>query len=229
MTQDANTNREVDIETARRLLKVLNSDDVAALEAMLSDQPGAASARDDAGVCLLAKACYMRKTDAVSVIARHLVKPDMIEATLLGRVERIEQITAGDPKAILRCSPDGFAPLHLACYFNQPAVAMWLLDHGADANAVSTNPPALCPIHSAAVIGADEIVRALIKHGADVNRKQAGRIHRTPRSRKSRQYDPDRSPANRRRRPVRQNRPRQKPRLDIAKEKSHNEAAKRLS
>jgi len=176
MTAKANADHasEADNGMARRLFEALDCGDLAVLETMLAASPAAAASRDDSGVCLLAKAYYARKSDAAKVIARHLAEPDMIEATLLGRVDRLKQIAAADADAIHRHSPDGFAPLHLACFFNQPEVATWLLENGADANAVSTNPSALCPIHSAAAIGAADIVQTLIDHGADVNRKQAG-------------------------------------------------------
>lgn len=165
---------ETDSEMARRLFEAMDCGDLTALDALLAANPAAAASRDDSGVGLLAKAYYTRKSDAARVIAHHLAEPDMIEATLLGRVDRIKQIAADDSEVIHRHSPDGFAPLHLACFFNQPAVATWLLENGADANAVSTNPSALCPIHSAAAIGAADIVQSLINHGADVNRKQTG-------------------------------------------------------
>lgn len=230
MTAKANTDHAsgTEIELARRLFEALDCGDLTALESMLAANPAAAASRDDSGVCLLAKAYYLRKSDAAKLIARYLAEPDMIEATLLGRVDRVKQIAAADSDAIHRHSPDGFAPLHLACFFNQPAVATWLLENGADANAVSTNPSALCPIHSAAAIGATDIVQTLIDHGADVNRKQSGgftAIHAAANLGNMKLIEVLQAAGADPYAKTDQG----KTAADIAKEKGHTEAAKRIS
>ena len=61
----------------------------------------------------------------------------------------------------------GDTPLHHAAMRGKERVALALLDHGADVNAV--NAFNATPLHEAAVGGHAELVKALIARGADVN------------------------------------------------------------
>lgn len=63
----------------------------------------------------------------------------------------------------------GDTPLHHAAMRGKERVALALLDHGADVNAV--NVFEMTPLHEAAVGGHAELVKALIARGADVNVK----------------------------------------------------------
>src|SRR5260370_3077379 len=71
-------------------------------------------------------------------------------------------------------SADGWTPLHLAGFFNQPALTEALLTYGADVHARSRNPMANAPIHAAAAGRSRESVRILLEHGADGSARQAG-------------------------------------------------------
>ena len=71
-------------------------------------------------------------------------------------------------------SADGFTPLHLACFFNNPKAAKLSLDHGAFADAVARNAAKVRPIHSAVAGKSLECVQLLIDHGADPNTVQQG-------------------------------------------------------
>lgn len=97
------------------------------------------------------------------------------EAAALGRVHAL---AGRNPAKVDLCqpAPDGFTPLHLACYFGRAEAVAWLLHHGADPHAMG--PGDLRPLHSA-VAGPDgaaamAIVQALLTHGAHPDAVQRG-------------------------------------------------------
>ena len=57
-------------------------------------------------------------------------------------------------------------PLHKACYYGQTAVALFLLEHGAEVTANIVNET---PLHYAAAHRDPVITRLLLEKGADVN------------------------------------------------------------
>jgi ankyrin repeat protein len=97
------------------------------------------------------------------------------EAAALGRVEVL--IRRNSPGTDLsQPGPDGFTPLHLACYFGRAEAASWLLQHGADVHAAG--PGDLRPLHSA-VAGPDgtaavAISQTLLTQGAHPDAVQRG-------------------------------------------------------
>jgi len=69
-------------------------------------------------------------------------------------------------------SNDGFTALHLATFFGQPEAAEELLCHGADMNAVATNPMKVAVINSAAASGRADLVKMVLRAGANPNARQ---------------------------------------------------------
>ena len=101
-------------------------------------------------------------------------KLDIFEASALGKMPRVRNLIEDDESLVQSWSPDGFQPLHLASFFGQLATVRWLLDHGADVNAVAKNDMKVQPLHSAAANGSVEVCNLLIESGADVNARQQG-------------------------------------------------------
>ncbi len=93
-----------------------------------------------------------------------------------GNRAALETAVRADPLVLAARSPDGFTPLHLACFFGRTAAAVWLVKEGAPVNEAADNETRVAPLHSA-VAGADAaarltIARALLDHGADPNARQ---------------------------------------------------------
>jgi ankyrin repeat protein len=131
--------------------------------------------RDENGLSLLLQACYLRRPDLVELIRASGAPLDVFEASALpGMAARGGELLKADPGLASARSPDGFAPLHLACYFGHEEMAQLLLDGGADPDVVSRNAMSLRPLHSASASRALGIVRMLLEHGADVNAQQHG-------------------------------------------------------
>jgi ankyrin repeat protein len=97
------------------------------------------------------------------------------EAAALGRVEGLER-ESGQEIDWAKAAPDGFTPLHLACYFGHPEAVLWLLERGVPLE--PEGPGGLRPIHSAVASpdegAALESTRALLARGANLHTLQRG-------------------------------------------------------
>ena len=113
--------------------------------------PGTARARNAAGVSALMQARYMNQMEMVALLRPLSGELDVFEAAALGDVARLNVLLANDPALVNARAGDGFAPLHLACFFGQLEAVKLLLSRGADVNAGS--PSRIAVIHSAAEIG----------------------------------------------------------------------------
>lgn len=141
---------------------------------MLEDEPQLASAQTENGLSGLLLAAYYGQLQIARILANHRTDITLFEACVIGDLERIRVLTAADPARVNAYSPDGFHPLGLAAFFNQPEVARYLVEHGADVNQTSNNPQHIPPLVSATASGSLEIARLLLEHGADPNACQAG-------------------------------------------------------
>ena len=98
----------------------------------------------------------------------------MFEAATLGDVDRLHELLHQEPSLVDARSPDDATALHFAAFFTQPDAARLLVDHGADAHALSPTFGNVMPLHSAAAGGSAEIVHLLLAAGADANARQNG-------------------------------------------------------
>ena len=64
---------------------------------------------------------------------------DDLAVTLDGDLARVQELVDAWPGYANQMARDGFSPLQLACFFNQEAVALWLISHGADLCFVAQN------------------------------------------------------------------------------------------
>jgi ankyrin repeat protein len=101
---------------------------------------------------------------------------DVFEAAALGIVERLASLLRADPGLATSWTPDGFTPLHLACFFGTTPAAQIVVGVGADVNAVARNEMAVTPLHSAASAQNTPTCEVLIAAGADVNARQRGAV-----------------------------------------------------
>jgi len=95
-------------------------------------------------------------------------------ASILGDIEKLEQVLGANRALISAVSTDGWTPLHLAAFFGKEPAARLLLNKGATVTARSTNDMRNTPLHAATAGGHCKIVKVLIDHGADVNARQNG-------------------------------------------------------
>lgn len=164
-------------ERTDRLFSAIESGDVATVGALLDEEPALVDARRATGESAVLHAVYRMQSGVRDLLLARGVTLGLHEAAAAGE-ERALALADADPAQVNALSPDGFAPLHLACFFGHPALVDGLLARGADANAVSRNAMAVRPLHSAAAHGGADarltISRALLAGGADARPAQHG-------------------------------------------------------
>jgi len=146
------------------LFTAIKSGDLDALNALLADDPGLASARED-GLSAVLASLYHRQDAARAALLAAGAEIGPLEAAALGRVDGLDPHARG---------ADGFTALHLAAFFGGADAVGALLAAGADANADTQNPLAVRPLHSAVAAHDRESVRLLLEAGADPNVEQQG-------------------------------------------------------
>lgn len=110
-------------------------------------------------------------------LAQSLLPPDtelnVFEAAAFGRLELLAELR--EPGGANGFSPDGFTPLHLACFSGGPAAARLLIEHGAQLETVArSNFAQIRPLGTAAFRGDAESGRVLLEAGADPNGRGEG-------------------------------------------------------
>jgi uncharacterized protein len=146
------------------LFAAIKSGDLDALNALLADHPGLASAREE-GVSAVLVSLYHRQDAAREALLAAGAEIGPLEAAALGRLDGLDPGARG---------ADGFTALHLAAFFGGADAVRALLAAGADANADAENPLRVRPLHSAVASRDRESVRALLEAGAEPNVVQQG-------------------------------------------------------
>ncbi|MCA9970084.1 MAG: ankyrin repeat domain-containing protein, partial [Anaerolineales bacterium] len=161
------------VTQARALLQAVSADDATAVSGILSAQPTLANACSQAGLSAVITAAYMQRRQALAALLAAGPRLSVHDAAAVGDLARVQELVGAWPGYANQMARDGFSPLQLACFFNQEAVALWLIAHGADVCAVAQNAQRIQPLHAVATNGNLAIVQALLDHGADVNAAQA--------------------------------------------------------
>src|SRR5437588_605822 len=158
--------------TGTDLIAAIKGHDTGAAKALLQAQPALARERDENGVSAIMNARYRGQNELVELVVASGVALDLYEAATLGNLSRVNELLDADPKQVDAWSPDGFTPLHLACFFGQEQIARVLLQRGAQPGSVAQNPMRVQPLHSAVAGRQTGIVRLLLERGAPVNGRQ---------------------------------------------------------
>ena len=162
------------MDQPQRSFELLKAGDTEGLLRLLDETPGAADAKDAAGVSLLMHTLYRGRRELAEAVAVKKRTLDIFEAASLGRLEQLKEHLR-DSATLNSFSPDGFTALHFACFFGQPEAARVLLERGAKVAVVANNQTHVMPLHSAASARNLEAARLLLEYGAPVNaRQQAG-------------------------------------------------------
>jgi uncharacterized protein len=166
------------VDTYKLIFDAITAGDLDSLKEQLAGDSDLAKARDEEGVSALLMAKYHNQEDLASFLIENLDELDIFEAAACNNVERAQELALGNPKLVQTYAGDGFAPLHLACFFGHIETAMLFLECGADVNIVASNPSRVEPLHSAVASDNLELVAMLLEHHADPNAQQVG--GRTP-------------------------------------------------
>ena len=96
----------------------------------------------------------------------------IIKAAKSGDVAALKTLLASDPSLLEARDSDGSTALHCATWKGHQSVVAFLLDAGADVNAVNQNGHwGTTPLHAAAHANQAAIAKLLLDHGADTKAK----------------------------------------------------------
>lgn len=146
--------------------------DLDGLRSALAHEPGLCRTRHASGASLVAWAAYMGNVGAIAVIRAVPVELDPYEAIILGEDAELELALAGgwDCNTL---SPDGFAPLALAAFFDNGPAFEKLLPITRDVSRRADNPQRVAALHAATAKRNPGMVEKLLRAGAQPDQEQA--------------------------------------------------------
>lgn len=153
------------------LTDAIQAGDAARVAALLTENAALARHAEN-NVTPLLFALYRGRRDIVQLLLDHGAPVSFGEACALGDGARVKELLASEPAALRSRTADGFPPHGMAIFFGHGELARWLIEQGADVNAVAENPMRVAPVHAAASARDLETLRLLLDRGADANAKQ---------------------------------------------------------
>lgn len=149
--------------------------DVVGLKAALAADVALTRTRHASGASLVAWAAYMGNADAIAAIRATGVELDPYDAIIIGDGAVLDAALAGgwDSNAL---SPDGFAPLALAAFFDNAAAFDRLLPITEDVSRQAENPQKVAALHAATAKRNTAFVEKLLRAGAEPDQEQADRF-----------------------------------------------------
>jgi ankyrin repeat protein len=160
------------VDTKKKLMEAIRVGDKAAVDALVSAEPGLLAFTAPNGSSVMLLAVYFGHPEVAEVFVRHGAKPNVFEASALGDLETVRNLVGGNRGLVNAFAADGFYPLGLAAYFGHPAIVEFLLKNGADVKLAARNAQKVTALHAGASRGGAEIVKLLLEAGADPNVKQ---------------------------------------------------------
>lgn len=154
-----------------RLKAAITAGDESAVRALLENEPGLAKQHEN-GLSAVMLAAYHKQPGVAQALLDARGPADLFEASALGMDERIRELIAWDPRAVVSRSGDGFTALHLAAFFGHPATVRILLDEDADVEDVAENATGVRPLHSGVAGRNVKVVEALLDAGAELEARQ---------------------------------------------------------
>jgi len=156
----------------QQLFEAIKGGRVDDVRQMIQQHPSLKTARDASGASAVLVAAYNMKPDVVNALLELGAPVDIFEASVLGKVDRIQEILTSSPARVSEHAPDGFTPVALAAFFGQPAAVKALIAAGADVNAHATNALKVTALHAAVAGRNQEVIKAVLAAGADPNARQ---------------------------------------------------------
>jgi ankyrin repeat protein len=152
----------------------IRAGDTTKVGAMLKAEPGLVATKDENGQSAFVVAKYARRDSVAGMLIDIGVEFDIFDACMAGDEERVVELVSSQHDLTKTYSSDGWTPLHLAAFYNHPAVIETLLTYGADVDARSRNRFVNAPIHAAAATRSHASIRTLLEHGANPSARQLG-------------------------------------------------------
>ena len=150
----------------------IKAGDAAKVSDLLGQDPSLVRAAEN-NITPILLAVYYGKADIARLLAERAGDDITIgEACAIGDGERVKAMLASDPSLLNSRTADGYPIAGLPIFFRHPELARWLIEQGADVNAVAENTQRVAFVHAAAAACDHETMRMLLERGADANAKQ---------------------------------------------------------
>lgn len=162
------------VEPPAEFLDAIRKGDVAAVSRLLRADPALANARGRTGASMVLLATYLRQGPVVDALVAGGAVLDVHDAAAIGDLARVKELVRRDASLVNAASAEGHAPLGLAAFLGHRDIAEFLLDAGADVNAMSRGENAFTALTGAVAGGHAEVVELLVDRGADVNHRYEG-------------------------------------------------------
>ncbi len=155
-------------------LEAIKNGDRTKIEHLLETNPSLARTKTNTGVSATIFALYNRNAQVADTIAVKKGQLDIFEAASLGQLSQVKDLTRHNSSLLNSYSADGFTPVALAAYLGQKETVEYLVENGADVNAVAKNTTGYTPLTGAVSQNHTEIAKMLVKSGSDVNHSYEG-------------------------------------------------------
>lgn len=157
------------------IFEALEAEDDARARELAERDPRLRGQRDDEGLLPAVRAVYSRSRELANALLPSDLALNAYEAAVFGRIERLRDLLETDPAAANALSPDGFTPLHGACYSGGVEATRLLVERGAELETVSQHSfIRVRPLGTAAFSRDGESALVLLEAGADPNGRGEG-------------------------------------------------------
>ncbi len=155
-------------------INAITTGDLSKVNQLIEGSPTLAGTRDKDGVSAVLFALYRGQKQIAAAIAAKKLELDIFESASLGNLSHVKSLVTHDHSLVNPYSPDGFTAMALAAYLGQKETMEYLLENGADVNAMAKNATGYTALTGAVSQNHTEITRVLVKKGANVNHRYEG-------------------------------------------------------
>jgi len=158
------------------LARAVSAQDIAKVDAILTERPELASA-SIGGVSILLSAVFAKgpgapfirpeENDLVAAFLTRNPELGVHEAAVLGRLNRLRELVREDPSRVHQVAPSDWTPVHFAAFSGNVACVRLLIEMGADIHRRAMRSSKITPLQSAMFTRRFEVVQLLLEHGAD--------------------------------------------------------------
>jgi uncharacterized protein len=156
--------------------KAIKEGEASKVEQMVERNAELVNARNESGMSAVVVATYYGQQKIAGYLISRGANLNFFEASMSGKVGVVKKLVEENPAIVNSYSSDGFTAIHLASFFGSKEIAQFLIQNGADVNAVAKNLMKVMPLHSAVARSHFEIAELLVSNGAEVNAVQDGGI-----------------------------------------------------